>query len=147
MEANLPGHGVQADLMGTVKEGHRDGRRRARLHAEWAQQQDQANIAAVMAGLQHGWRKPGGNAFEDDDVEVRTHISDPVFTAFGNPVHPSPAHGLIQIPSFYMKGTCFTTPLGINLKDTLYFRTLYSMRFNIQLYFRGHQPTWDYGAM
>ena len=59
--------------MGTAKEeGARDGRLRAGLHAEWAKEQDQADMAAVVAGMQRGWRKPGGNAFEDDEYEVCT---------------------------------------------------------------------------
>ena len=65
--------------MGTGKEGAKDGRLRAGLHAEWAKEQDQAEMAAVVAGMQRGWRKPGGNAFEDDEYEVRCCIVDSCF--------------------------------------------------------------------
>ena len=63
--------------MGTAKEGARDGRLRTGLHAEWMQQQDQEDMAAVVAGMQRGWRKPDGNAFLDDEYEVRAPSAAP----------------------------------------------------------------------
>lgn len=56
--------------MGVAKEGARDGRLRAGLHSEWLQEQDKVEMAAVVAGMQRGWRKPGGNTLQDDEYQV-----------------------------------------------------------------------------
>ena len=62
---------MQADLIGTAKEGERDDRVRARLHAAWLQEQDQDDMARVVAGVRRGWQRPdAANGLYDDD-EVR----------------------------------------------------------------------------
>ena len=60
----------QADLIGTAKEGERDDRVRARLHAAWLQEQDQDDMARVVAGVRRGWHRPGAadGLYNDDEV-------------------------------------------------------------------------------
>ena len=66
---------LQADLIGTAKEGERDDRVRARLHAAWLQEQDRDEMAKVVAGVRRGWQRPNAaNGLHDDD-EVCTAIS------------------------------------------------------------------------
>ncbi len=61
---------MQADLIGTAKEGERDDRKRARLHAAWLQEQDQDDMARVVAGVRRGWQRPNAanGLFDDDEV-------------------------------------------------------------------------------
>ena len=48
---------------------------RARLHAAWLQEQDQDDMARVVAGVRRGWQRPGAaNGLFDDD-EVRALVS------------------------------------------------------------------------
>ena len=56
--------------MGVANEGARDGRLRAGLHSDWIQEQDKVDMAAVVAGMQRGWRRSGGNILMDDDDQV-----------------------------------------------------------------------------
>ncbi len=43
---------------------------RARLHAAWLQEQDQDDMARVVAGVRRGWRRPGAanGLYNDDEV-------------------------------------------------------------------------------
>ena len=48
---------LQADLIGTEREGKRDEKMRASLHAAWMEQQDSARVEALLHGVKNGFRR------------------------------------------------------------------------------------------
>ena len=48
---------LQADLIGTEREGKRDEKMRASLHAAWLEQQDSARVEALLHGVKNGFRR------------------------------------------------------------------------------------------
>lgn len=48
---------VQADLIGAGRDGKKDEKMRAKLHAAWLEQQDTARVEALLHGVKNGFRK------------------------------------------------------------------------------------------
>ena len=48
---------AQADLIGAERDGKRDEKMRAKLHAAWLEQQDTARVEALLHGVKNGFRK------------------------------------------------------------------------------------------
>lgn len=61
---------VQEDLIGAEQEGRHDEKRRAKLHAAWLEQQDNAQVEQLLHGVKNGFRRRR-NALDD---EVPTHM-------------------------------------------------------------------------
>ena len=59
---------LQADLIGKGKETATDRKMRQLLHRQWADAQDDKELAQVMRGLKNGFRRRHGAGFLDDDV-------------------------------------------------------------------------------
>lgn len=63
-----PAHTLQADLIGTAKETHKDLHKRDELHRQWAEQQDAKELQQVLRGLKHGFRRRGRGGFMEEEV-------------------------------------------------------------------------------
>ena len=48
---------VQADLIGAERDGKRDEKMHAKLHAAWLEQQDTARVEALLHGVKNGFRR------------------------------------------------------------------------------------------
>lgn len=47
---------MQAELIGHEKDGKRDEGKRAKLHAQWQEAQDDEAVQHLLKGVQHGFR-------------------------------------------------------------------------------------------
>lgn len=64
--------GLQADLIGSGKEGRKDGKRRTKLHAQWAAERDEKDMAGVVAAMKSGWRRSRRRGLDGEDVRPLT---------------------------------------------------------------------------
>ena len=63
---------MQAELIGHEKDGRRDEAKRAALHAQWQEAQDEEAVQRLLKGVRHGFRsRPARHSALDD--EVRQH--------------------------------------------------------------------------
>ncbi|KAK9829129.1 hypothetical protein WJX72_004046 [[Myrmecia] bisecta] len=61
-------HGILEGLIGAEAEKRGDSKRRAALHAQWLEEQDEAQVQQIMDGIKNGFRRRRGPAgFLDDD--------------------------------------------------------------------------------
>lgn len=77
----------QAELIGTGKEGRKDGKRRAKLHAQWAEERDEAQMAGVVAAMKSGWRRSRRRGLDGEDVRFLF----PLPLSFPRPSSPNPS--------------------------------------------------------
>ena len=63
---------MQADLIGSGKEGRKDGKRRTKLHAQWAAERDEKDMAGVVAAMKSGWRRSCRRGLDGEDVRPLT---------------------------------------------------------------------------
>ena len=98
--ASLPPTLPQVDLIGKAKETGKDVKLRRLLHQQWEQQQDDKELAQVMAGLKNGFRRKRAGFLGDDDVSgaaagAMLGAAAPGSTACccaPTPDHPTPTH-------------------------------------------------------
>ena len=61
---------LQEDLIGQEKERAGDESRRAKVHQQWLEQQDEQQVAQLMAGLRNGFRRKRAGDLLDEDVST-----------------------------------------------------------------------------
>lgn len=59
---------LQEDLIGQEKERKGDEARRAKLHQQWLEQQDEQQVAQLLQGVRNGFRRKRAGDLLDDDV-------------------------------------------------------------------------------
>lgn len=69
---------AQAELIGTERDGKRDEKMRAKLHAAWLEQQDTARVEALLHGVKNGFRKKR-SALDDEASSASLHCNLKVF--------------------------------------------------------------------
>ncbi|KAL0051020.1 hypothetical protein WJX82_000735 [Trebouxia sp. C0006] len=67
-ESDADDDGDLEDLIGQEKERAGDESRRAKVHQQWLEQQDEQQVAQLMAGLRNGFRRKRAGDLLDEDV-------------------------------------------------------------------------------
>ena len=65
---NTSASNLQEDLIGQEKESKGDEARRAKLHKQWLEQQDEQQVAQLLQGVRSGFRHKRAGDVLDEDV-------------------------------------------------------------------------------
>lgn len=66
-DSDVDDDGDLADLIGEGRERRKDSKRRQKLHATWAKQRDEAEMAGVVAAMRSGWKRNRHNGLGGEE--------------------------------------------------------------------------------
>ncbi len=69
---------AQAELIGAERDGKRDEKMRAKLHAAWLEQQDTARVEALLHGVKNGFRKKRSALDDEASAAAPKNVSQDV---------------------------------------------------------------------
>ena len=65
---------VQEDLIGHGKDRAGDESKRAKLHQQWLEQQDDRQVARLLEGVRNGFRRKRAGNLLDEDVSPLDYL-------------------------------------------------------------------------